>query len=148
MQCVPPPPRAPARDARRRARPDRQARPARSRVGIPSGTVGVVSTFTQSFGDAFRPHRRVSASTLWLLGGAQLAIALGLWLRAGNGVLPGPTEVARALGELWVDEGLGRELVASALTSIEAVALASAIALPLAWATVLPVLRPIAALLA
>ncbi|MBS2031233.1 MAG: ABC transporter permease subunit [Deltaproteobacteria bacterium] len=107
-----------------------------------------MSTFTQSFGDAFRPHRRVSSSTLWLLGGAQLAIAMGLWLRAGTGVLPGPTEVIRALGDLWVDEGLGRELVASALTSLEAVALASAIALPLAWATVLPALRPLAALLA
>lgn len=107
-----------------------------------------MDTLITQLGDAFRPNRPATRPALALLVAAQLAVALALWIHAGAGVLPGPHEVLRALGELWTEQGLGQALLASALTSLEAVALATILALPLAWSTVLPAMRPLVALLA
>lgn len=107
----------------------------------------MVTAITQ-LGDAFRPNKPIARLTALALIAAQLLLALGLWLQLGGGVLPAPSDVLAALRTLWLDAGLGPALLSSALTSLEALALATALALPLAWSTVLPVMRPVVAALA
>jgi NitT/TauT family transport system permease protein len=93
---------------------------------------------------AFIPNRAVSPRALGLLALAQLGLALLLWSRAPEAV-PGPGEVLGALRGLWLDQGLGPALWTSLVTSLEALAIATVVSLGLAYATVLPVARPLAA---
>jgi NitT/TauT family transport system permease protein len=95
--------------------------------------------------DGFRPHRPASlpATLVYTLGSAA-AIAIA-W--HGARVIPGPGEVIAALGRLWREHGLFDELVASLWLNLEALAWGAGIALALAYLTVLPALRPLAAML-
>lgn len=93
---------------------------------------------------AFLPNRVVSRQVLGTILAAQVGLALLLWWTAPAAVLPKPLEVLSALGELWAERGLGRELFGSLLTSLEALALTAAISLPLSYAAVVPALRPLA----
>jgi NitT/TauT family transport system permease protein len=92
---------------------------------------------------AFLPNRAVSATALQILIAAQLAIALLVWWRSPFEVLPRPDEVARALGGLWMNQGLGRELWISFTSNLQALAITAVIALALSYLTVLPALRPV-----
>ncbi|MBI5546944.1 MAG: nitrate ABC transporter permease [Deltaproteobacteria bacterium] len=94
---------------------------------------------------AFAPNRALSPASAALLALGQAATLVLLWLRAPPAVLPGPREVLAALRDLWWNQGLGRELWTSLSLSAQAVALSSAIALLLAWLTVVPFFRPLAA---
>ena len=49
--------------------------------------------------------------------------------------------IFRALGELWFQEGLGRELITSFLVNLEALFWTAVISLGLSYLTVLPVFR-------
>ena len=51
------------------------------------------------------------------------AIALALWWLSPFEVLPRPDEVLGALGTLWIEQGLGRELWTSFELNLEALAL-------------------------
>jgi NitT/TauT family transport system permease protein len=92
---------------------------------------------------AFRPNCAVSRTSLQILIAAQVAIALLIWWRSPFEVIPRPDEVFRALGHLWMTEGLGQELWVSFLSNLQALAITSVIALGLSYVTVLPVWRPI-----
>jgi NitT/TauT family transport system permease protein len=92
---------------------------------------------------AFLPNRVVSAKTLQLLIAAEAAIALLIWWRSPFEVIPRPDEVLRALGSLWMNEGLGRELWVSFTANLQALAITAAISLTLSYLTVLPVWRPV-----
>jgi NitT/TauT family transport system permease protein len=76
------------------------------------------------------------------------ALALGAWAFASAATLPGPREVARALGELWWERGLGQELARTLVLIGEATAATVALSLGLAYASVLPAFRPLVAGLA
>ena len=93
---------------------------------------------------AFLPNRAVSAGALQILIAVQVLIALVIWWRSPFEVIPRPDEVARALGHLWMTEGLGRELWTSFMANLQALAITAAIGLGLSYLTVLPVWRPIA----
>ena len=93
---------------------------------------------------AFLPNRPVSVAALQILIAAQVAIALMVWWQSPFEAIPRPNEVARALGHLWMTEGLGRELWTSFTSNLQALAITTAIALGLSYLTVLPVWRPIA----
>ncbi len=95
---------------------------------------------------AFSPNRRIGARTTWVLVGAQVVVLGALWARSSVEALPRPTEIAHSLQALWFEQGLGPALGISVLTSLEALGLATLLSLALAYATVLPALRPLAAL--
>lgn len=86
-----------------------------------------------------RPVTRVARAVFGLFTFGILAVA---WHFAPASV-PGPVELALALRTLWVDGGLFDHLLTSLSLNVEAIAWSSAIALALAYATVLPVARPL-----
>jgi NitT/TauT family transport system permease protein len=109
--------------------------PAPSHVAAPSLLAGCKA--------AFLPNRVVSAAAMQILIAAQVAIALLVWWRSPFEVIPRPDEVARALGHLWMTEGLGRELWTSFTANLQALAITTAISLALSYVTVMPVWRPV-----
>jgi NitT/TauT family transport system permease protein len=92
---------------------------------------------------AFLPNRVVSGTALQILIAAEAAIALLVWWRSPFEVLPRPDEVARALGSLWMHQGLGQELWTSFTANLQALAITSVISLGLSYLTVLAVWRPV-----
>ena len=94
-----------------------------------------------------RPNRIVAPSALALVAVAEAVGLLALWIASPYQVLPTPVEVLGALQILWLTQGLGRELVTSLALNLEALALASAFSLGLAYLTVFPVCRPLVAAL-
>jgi NitT/TauT family transport system permease protein len=98
---------------------------------------------TRDLGDAFAPNRAVSRTSVRLIIAVQAAIALAVWWLSPWEVLPRPNEVAAALGNLWMNEGLGRELFTSFALNFEALVLTTIISLGLAYLTVVPAVRPL-----
>jgi NitT/TauT family transport system permease protein len=92
---------------------------------------------------AFLPNRAVSGTAMQILIAAEAALALLVWWRSPFEVLPRPDEVARALGGLWMNQGLGGELWTSFTSNLQALAITTVIALGLSYLTVLPVCRPV-----
>lgn len=104
-----------------------------------------MSSMTKTVTSVFTPNRVVSAKTLWLLGGTQALFAVLLWAHSSLDALPGPLEVARSFAGLWWSQGLGPALFVSLTTSVLAVLIATVLSVGLAWLSVLPVMRPLAA---
>ena len=100
-------------------------------------------TFWHDLMEVFLPNRAVNASTMRLIVLVQVAIAALSWINSPFKVLPRPDEVFSALRELWMQEGLGRELLTSFKVNLQAVGLSALISLGLAYLTVLPVFRPL-----
>jgi NitT/TauT family transport system permease protein len=94
---------------------------------------------------AFFPNRAVSRGTMGLIVGVQIAAVLVLWILSPFKVLPQPGEIGRALGDLWMNQGLGPELWTSFKLSLSALAITAALSLALSYLTVLPFFRPLAA---
>ena len=74
----------------------------------------------------------------------QLGLALVVWFFSPFQVLPTPPEVFAALGKLWMEQGLGQELITSFILNLEALAWTVVISLGLCYFTVMPAFRPIA----
>ena len=101
------------------------------------------STALQQMTNALRPNRRVARSVQ--LGYAVASAAVfGVAWSLSAGALPSPAGVAAALARLWTTQGLFDELVTSVVLNAQAIAWTTAIALGLAYATVVPAVRPIA----
>lgn len=100
---------------------------------------------TKNFREAFLPNGAVSGSSLRLIIIVQGIVAIVLWAMSPFAVLPNPLEVFQALGKLWMNEGLSRELMTSFVLNLEALALTAVTSLGLAYLTVLPFFRPIVA---
>lgn len=92
---------------------------------------------------AFLPDRIVSPAVMRLIVLAEIVIALLIWWQSPYKVLPRPDEVFRALGDLWMHQGLGPELVSSFQKNLMALGWTALISLGLSYLTVLPVFRPI-----
>ena len=90
---------------------------------------------------AFLPNRSVTPATRLVLAVATLGLVLGAWLLA-PAVVPRPDDVARALATLWTEQRLFDHLLTSLWLNARAIAWSTAITLALAYATVLPALRP------
>ncbi|MBI4903681.1 MAG: nitrate ABC transporter permease [Acidobacteria bacterium] len=75
----------------------------------------------------------------------QSALALLAWWLVPIAVLPKPDEVLAALGRLWMEQGLGPELITSFGLNLQALAITAAISLAFAYSTVVPAFRPIVA---
>jgi len=96
----------------------------------------------------FQPNHSATSTAMRIVVAVQVALALALWFVAPFQVLPTPPEVFKALGTLWMDQGLGQELITSFLMNLEALAWTVVISLGLCYATVMPFFRPIAAAVA
>jgi NitT/TauT family transport system permease protein len=95
--------------------------------------------------NVFVPNRAVSRWGARTILAVHVLAALGVWTLATWVVLPRPAEVLMALTRLWSEQGLGRDLAASLELNLKALALATAISLALAYASVVPFFRPLAA---
>ncbi len=93
---------------------------------------------------AIAPNRKLSPVSVRILFAAEGLLAFVVWWQSPFAVLPRPGEVFSALGELWLTEGLGRELIASITLNLEAMFWTTVISLGLSYLTVLPVFRPVA----
>lgn len=96
----------------------------------------------------FAPNRVVSGKVMQLLMAGQALAALAFWAASPLEVIPKPAEVFRALGQLWTEEGLGRELLTSLGVNLEALAWTLVISLLLSYLTVVAFFRPIASAVA
>jgi len=94
--------------------------------------------------DALRPNRRI-ALPISLAYAVASAAVFGVAWQLSAGAIPSPPEVAAALVRLWTQQGLFDELSTSFALNAEAIAWTAAIALGLAYATVIPAARPIVA---
>ena len=92
---------------------------------------------------ALLPNRVVSRGTMRLIIVAQAAIFLLIWIMSPFKVLPQPDEVLTALRRLWMEEGLGQELITSFGLNFQALAIATLISLMLSYLTVIPFFRPL-----
>lgn len=98
--------------------------------------------------DALRPNRSVTG-TAWavviIVWAAVMSIA---WTASSAYLVPSPLEVLSALGRLLTEEGLLYELFQSFKTNVESLLLSSVLSLGLSYLTVVPALRPAAAMVA
>lgn len=101
------------------------------------------STALQQLTSALRPNRRIARSVQLGYAAASAAV-LGVAWSLSAGPLPSPAGVAAALARLWTEQGLFDELATSVLLNAQAIAWTAAIGLGLAYATVVPAVRPIA----
>ena len=92
---------------------------------------------------AFLPNRAISRRTLWIIIAFQAAVFLLIWIYSPYKVLPQPDEVWQGFKELWMTQGLSRELWRSFTLNLQALGLTLAISLLLSYLTVLPFFRPI-----
>ena len=75
---------------------------------------------------------------------ASIAMIVMAWQLA-SGVLPSPGEVVHALARLWTEQDLAAHLVTSVTLNLEAIVWASALAIGLAYLSVVPAARPLVA---
>lgn len=83
--------------------------------------------------------------TSFVLVGAWSAAALGAWAASPVVTLPSPREVLRALGGLWWEGGLGPELFTTLRLIAASLVCSVVLSLGLAWASVVPAIRPLTA---
>lgn len=91
----------------------------------------------------FVPNRVVSAMVMRIVIVGQIALFLLFWLNSPLEVLPKPSEVASAFQRLWMEQGLGQELIRSFKTNLQAILCTAAIGLVMAYLTVMPFFRPL-----
>jgi NitT/TauT family transport system permease protein len=101
------------------------------------------TTALQQMTSALRPNRRIARSVQLGYAAASAAV-FGVAWSLSAGALPSPAGVASALVRLWTAQGLFDELTTSVVLNAQAIAWSTAIALGLAYATVVPAVRPIA----
>ncbi len=96
-----------------------------------------------SWSDALLPNRVVSPQVMRVIMAVQAAVLLLLWWTSPFKVLPTPPEVLSALRALWLEQGLGPELMASFRLNIVALAASTLLSVGLAYLTVIGAIRPL-----
>lgn len=103
---------------------------------------------TPPFFNAFLPNRALGPTAMGVIIAVEVLIFLALWVTSPFKVLPQPGEVLTELQKLWTTQGLGQDLARSFDLNLRALALSSLIAIGLAYLTVIPIFRPLAAAVA
>lgn len=98
--------------------------------------------------DGFRPNRRVSTAVMLIFAIGTILVTLLAWTTSASKAMPRPGEILSSLGTLWNEQGLFDNLATSFKLNLEAIALSALVAMTLAYATVLPAMRPVSAALA
>jgi NitT/TauT family transport system permease protein len=91
--------------------------------------------------EALKPNGHVSSRATTILFVGTLVALIGAWF-ARPDFIPGPVEVAQAYPRLF-DQGLFYQLYISLSTNLQAIALSCFFTIPLAYLSVLPVMRPL-----
>ena len=90
------------------------------------------------------PNAIVDKRTMQFTVVAQMVLAILLWSVSPSKLIPKPTDVYSAFIDLW-EQGLGAELITSLFLNLQAIALATILALALSYSTVMPFFGPIVA---
>ena len=93
--------------------------------------------------DSIIPNQSINTQARSVIRAAWILAAAGLWTILHPPVLPDIWDVLLRLPQLFGEVGLGAAITASMRVNIEAIVLSSLIALPLAWATRIPLLAPL-----
>jgi NitT/TauT family transport system permease protein len=93
----------------------------------------------------FEPNYTATSTTMRAVVAAQVAVAVLFWWLSPFQVLPKPNEVLSAFGNLWMEQGLGRELITSFFMNVEALAWTVVISLGFCYLAVMPFFRPLTA---
>lgn len=96
---------------------------------------------------ALKPNTPDPPGAPLILGGFWVGVMLLIWITGQAKFLPTPWEVVKAFPGLWFIDGLGVQLWTSLTTSIQAVLVMAVLSLGIAYATVMPLFRPMAALI-
>ena len=94
--------------------------------------------------DLFIPNAKPQPRVFLAIAAGQVALLLLLWLFYPMQLFPSLGEVWGALGDLTASQGLIPELWASLTTALQALAVATVLALLISYLTALPFFRPIA----
>jgi NitT/TauT family transport system permease protein len=94
-------------------------------------------------GNVLLPNRVIRSRSTGLIAAAWGLAALGVWLLTPFESLPKPAECIYALKELWWQQGMGQELFATLRLIGHATLLTVLLSLGLAYASVVPVMRPL-----
>lgn len=99
----------------------------------------------KNFLSVFIPNKTLSKSTGILLILAQAALLLYVWCFGSFVFLPSPAETISSFSTLW-SRGLGAELMTSFYLNLQAIGISLVLSLILAYASVIPIFRPSAAM--
>lgn len=91
----------------------------------------------------FFPNHVIDKKTALIVVVFWFALVFLLWLKSPWATLPGPNEIRLALAELWWRQGLGPELFVTLRLIGHATLITTAMAMLLAYATVIPFFRPL-----
>ncbi len=72
---------------------------------------------------AFLPHVPVPSSAMKVITMIHIALAVGFWMMIPESTFPGPLSIARAFGNLWTQNALGRELITSITLNVQMIAI-------------------------
>lgn len=90
------------------------------------------------------PNDRVGREVVYAIIGCWITVWLVYWTLFRPVIFPSPLDVLNAIPSLWTEQGLGQELLSSLQVNLEALALSTLIALPLAYLSRTPVIQPLA----
>lgn len=96
-----------------------------------------------SLKDIFLPNRAVSRGAFMIIIGFWIVSFLAIWSTSSIKAIPRPMEVFRELQNLWLNMGLGPELIKSIELNVRALSLSAIICLGLSYLTVIPFFRPL-----
>lgn len=94
---------------------------------------------------AITPNETVPKAHAQVILAAWVGLWLVYWALARPQVFPSPLDVLGAFPALWWQEGLGQAILSSFRVNVEALVISTAIALPVAYLSRTPIVRPLAA---
>ena len=92
----------------------------------------------------FKPFSKINRQTFLTLAGTQVAVALLLWQWTGGGLIPRPSRVLEALGQLLATRLFLDNLLTSLLLTGQALLYSVLITMFLSYASVIPFFKPLA----
>ncbi len=92
---------------------------------------------------AFSPNGDLPSRSMFIMTSLQIAAAVWFWFAMPSAIFPNPVEMWQALTKLWFEDALGHEIITSLVLNFEAMLVAAALSLLLAYATAMPFFRPI-----
>jgi NitT/TauT family transport system permease protein len=91
-------------------------------------------------GKFFTPNAKIDRQSFLIMVAVEIFISLLVWWNSPVTFIPKPLEVWQAFGDLW-DQGLLINLITSLWLNTEAVIMATALSLLIAWAGTIPIFR-------
>lgn len=94
----------------------------------------------------FTPNSNITSSVYTILGVSWFVAMFMFWAMSPGSFIPTPWATLGAFPDLWFEQGLGEQLWTSFVLNMQAVSIMTGLSLLIAYATVLPIFRPLAAL--